>query len=63
MHKAMVEARYFAAELGSRATPPRLSSSRLIVQPRVDGLFIGRAAWDARDFIDILDRVVGALRP
>jgi len=29
-------------------------------QPHVDGLFIGRAAWDAADFIDILARVAGA---
>jgi len=32
------------------------------LQPHIDGLFVGRAAWEAGDFIAILDRVVGALR-
>jgi len=32
----------------------------LASRPHVDGLFIGRAAWDPGDFIDILDRVAGA---
>ena len=39
----------------------RQNCSELVVQPHIDGLFVGRAAWDARDFIDILDRVAGAL--
>jgi triosephosphate isomerase len=34
----------------------------LALQPHIDGLFIGRAAWDARDFIEILDCVTEALR-
>lgn len=34
----------------------------LALQPHIDGLFVGRAAWDARDFIDILNRVARALK-
>lgn len=33
----------------------------LIRQPDIDGLFIGRAAWDARGFLDIVDRCTAAL--
>ncbi|OHV85316.1 triose-phosphate isomerase [Ensifer sp. LCM 4579] len=33
----------------------------LIVQPHIDGLFIGRAAWDAGGYLDILRRVARAI--
>jgi len=33
----------------------------LIRQPAIDGLFIGRAAWEASGYIDIVDRVIKAL--
>jgi len=32
----------------------------LALQPHIDGLFVGRAAWRAGDFIEILHRVAGA---
>ena len=34
--------------------------SALATQPNIDGLFIGRAAWDARDYLAIVDQVVAA---
>ncbi|WEX76395.1 triose-phosphate isomerase [Sinorhizobium numidicum] len=33
----------------------------LIVQPHIDGLFIGRSAWDVSGYLDILQRVAGAI--
>jgi len=33
----------------------------LICQPCIDGLFIGRSAWEAAGYIDIIDRVTKAL--
>ncbi len=33
----------------------------LAVQSHIDGLFIGRSAWDADDFLAIIDRVTAAL--
>ncbi len=35
---------------------------QLIEQPNIDGLFIGRAAWRAEDYIDIVDRVASHCR-
>ena len=35
--------------------------ANLAVQPHIDGLFIGRSAWDAADFLAIIDRVTAAL--
>ena len=37
------------------------NAADLIAQPHVDGLFIGRAAWEAAGYIDILHRVSRAL--
>jgi L-erythrulose 1-phosphate isomerase len=34
----------------------------LAVKPNIDGLFIGRSAWEARGYIDIVQSVVAALR-
>ena len=31
-------------------------------QPHIDGLFIGRSAWNAKDFIGIIEAVTSALR-
>ena len=36
--------------------------AELIASPHVDGLFIGRSAWAAEGYLDILARVAGALR-
>jgi triosephosphate isomerase len=36
--------------------------AELIGQPNVDGLFIGRAAWRAKDYMDIIERVLAAMR-
>ncbi|MEI3851401.1 MULTISPECIES: triose-phosphate isomerase [Ensifer] len=33
----------------------------LIAQPHIDGLFIGRSAWDVAGYLDILQRVVKAI--
>ncbi|WP_018238347.1 triose-phosphate isomerase [Ensifer sp. BR816] len=33
----------------------------LIVQPHIDGLFIGRSAWEVGGYLDILKRVAGAI--
>jgi len=38
------------------------NAAELIGSPHVDGLFIGRAAWQAAGFIDILTRVSAVLR-
>jgi triosephosphate isomerase len=35
--------------------------AELISQPDVDGLFIGRSAWSAEGYLDILDRVARAI--
>jgi triosephosphate isomerase len=35
---------------------------QLAAQPNIDGLFIGRAAWEARGYIAIVESVVSALR-
>ncbi len=34
----------------------------LVTRPHIGGLFIGRAAWDVRGYLDILDRCAVALR-
>ncbi|MEY9535102.1 triose-phosphate isomerase [Sinorhizobium fredii] len=33
----------------------------LIAQPHIDGLFIGRSAWEVAGYLDILQRVAGAI--
>jgi triosephosphate isomerase len=51
------------------ATPPVLyggsvnpgNAAELIGQPHVDGLFIGRSAWQAEGYIDILGRASAAI--
>ncbi|PTE10796.1 triose-phosphate isomerase [Mesorhizobium helmanticense] len=51
------------------ATPPVLyggsvnpqNAAELIGQPHVDGLFIGRSAWQAEGYIDILQRASAAI--
>jgi triosephosphate isomerase len=35
--------------------------SELIACPHIDGLFIGRSAWDPHDYLDILERCANAL--
>ena len=37
------------------------NAAPLIAQPNVDGLFVGRAAWNVEGYVDILSRVAGAL--
>ena len=37
------------------------NAAELVAQPHVDGLFIGRSAWDADGYIDILRRVAAAI--
>jgi L-erythrulose 1-phosphate isomerase len=37
------------------------NSAELIAQPHVDGLFIGRSAWQPEGFIDILRRAAAAI--
>ncbi|HUG63339.1 MAG TPA: triose-phosphate isomerase [Methylomirabilota bacterium] len=37
------------------------NAADLIRQPHIDGLFIGRSAWTAEGYIDILRRVAGVL--
>ena len=37
------------------------NAAELVAQPHIDGLFIGRSAWAAEGYIDILKRVVAAL--
>jgi L-erythrulose 1-phosphate isomerase len=39
------------------------NAADLIARPHVDGLFIGRSAWSAEGYIDILRRVAAALPP
>ncbi len=39
----------------------RDNAADLIVRPNIDGLFIGRAAWQAHDYIDILRRLSAVL--
>lgn len=34
----------------------------LVTRPHVDGLFIGRAAWEVGGYLDILDRCASAIR-
>lgn len=36
--------------------------AELIAQPHIDGLFIGRSAWEAKGYLDILGRVSRALK-
>lgn len=58
---------------GSRLpdTPPVLyggsvnpgNAAELISQPHVDGLFIGRSAWQAEGYIDILKKASAAILP
>lgn len=38
-----------------------MNCAELVRQPHIDGLFIGRAAWDASGFIDIIERCRAAL--
>lgn len=35
--------------------------AELVSQPEIDGLFIGRSAWTAAGYLDILERVAGVL--
>ena len=56
-----------AARLGSEpqvlyggSVNPR-NAAELIAMPHVDGLFIGRAAWQADDYVDILKLVAAAI--
>jgi len=52
-----------------RSVPPVLyggsvnpqNAAELIGQPNVDGLFIGRSAWQADGYIDILSRASAAI--
>jgi triosephosphate isomerase len=52
-----------------QAVPPVLyggsvnprNAAELVRQPHVDGLFIGRSAWQAEGYIDILERASAAL--
>ena len=37
------------------------NANELIVQPHIDGLFIGRAAWDAQKFNDLIRGVIRTL--
>lgn len=37
------------------------NAAELVAQPHIDGLFIGRSAWAAEGYIDILGRVVATL--
>ena len=37
------------------------NANELIVQPHIDGLFIGRAAWDAQKFNDLIRGVIATL--
>ena len=37
------------------------NAAELIAQPHVDGLFIGRSAWEPEGYIDILSRVAAAI--
>ena len=39
------------------------NAAGLVAQPHIDGLFIGRSAWDPAGYIDILKRVVATLAP
>jgi triosephosphate isomerase len=58
-----------AAAAALSAEPPVLyggsvnagNTPELIAQPHVDGLFIGRSAWDAEGYIDILRRASAAI--
>lgn len=57
-----------AAEILGRAVPILYGGSvnpgncaELIAQPEIDGLFIGRSAWSAEGYLDILERVSGVL--
>lgn len=38
------------------------NAAELVVRPHIDGLFIGRSAWAAEGYIDILRRTSAALR-
>ena len=44
---------------GGSVTPG--NAAELVRQPNIDGLFIGRSAWDPAGYIDILRRVADAL--
>ena len=37
------------------------NAAELIAQPHIDGLFIGRSAWQAEGYIDILRRASAAI--
>jgi triosephosphate isomerase len=37
------------------------NAAELVIMPNVDGLFIGRSAWEAEGYIDILRRAAAAL--
>jgi L-erythrulose 1-phosphate isomerase len=41
----------------------RNNCAELIARPHIDGLFIGRAAWEPADYLDILARCSNALSP
>ena len=38
------------------------NSSELINMKNIDGLFIGRSAWDAGDYIDLMGKVSDSIR-
>ncbi len=44
---------------GGSVTPD--NTADLIARPEIDGLFIGRAAWQPAGYLDILDRAAAAL--
>ncbi|RVC60705.1 triose-phosphate isomerase, partial [Mesorhizobium sp. M4B.F.Ca.ET.088.02.2.1] len=37
------------------------NAAELIGQPNIDGLFIGRSAWQAEGYVDILQRASAAI--
>lgn len=39
----------------------RNNCARLVLEPHVDGLFVGRSAWQAEGYLEILSRCVAAL--
>ena len=39
-----------------------VNAEELIIQPSIDGLFTGRAAWDADKFNDLIRKAINAHR-
>lgn len=70
MHSAIKEtlAHMFGEEIGARipvlygGSVNKGNAEKLIVQPHIDGLFIGRSAWDADQFYDIIQMVLPLYR-